>query len=83
LGLQLGLDWDQQSFPLALSGSLAGTAARAVVLRAVVASFAPVRLAFAWAQSDDVPVIFGQTNFFQEFEVCFFRAQSAFEVKPK
>ena len=82
-GLQLGLDWDRQKFPLTLSGSLAAQPARAVVLKATVASFPPVRLAFAWTQTDGIPVILGQTNFFIEFEVCFFRAQSAFEVKPK
>jgi hypothetical protein len=43
----------------------------------------PVRLAFAWTQTNDHPLILGQVNFFLEFDVCFFRSQSVFEIKPK
>jgi len=56
--------------------------ARAVLVSAAVAGFAPVRLAFAWARVDNVPVILGQINFFLEFDVCFFRARQLFEVRP-
>ncbi len=28
-------------------------------------------------------MIFGQTNFFMEFNVCFYRSQAAFEVYAK
>ncbi len=35
---------------------------------------------FAWADSNDVPVLLGQTNFFMEFNVCFYRSQNYFEV---
>ena len=65
-----------------LSGNLASVEARIVVLSAVVGSFAPVRLAFAWAHTDAVSVILGQVNFFLEFDVCFFRSRSVFEVRP-
>lgn len=83
LGVQLGLDWDQQSRTVELSGNLASVEARVVVLSAEVGSFDPVRLAFAWAQTDAVSVILGQVNFFLEFDVCFFRSRSIFEVRPK
>ena len=83
IGLQLGLVWAQQSVPLKLTGNLARIDARAVLLTAEVGKFASVRLAFAWTATDEAPLLLGQTNFFQEFEVCFFRAQSLFELKPK
>jgi hypothetical protein len=83
LGVQLGLDWDQQTREVELSGNLAAVEARVVVLPVVVGGFAPVRLAFGWARTDDVSVILGQVNFFMEFDVCFFRSRSVFEVKPK
>lgn len=54
-----------------------------MVLLAAVSSFPAVRLAFAWAQTDDVSVILGQVNFFLEFDVCFFRSRALFEVRPK
>jgi hypothetical protein len=83
MGVQLGLDWEQQTKKVELSGNLAAVDARVVVLFATIGSFAPVRLAFGWAQSDSVPVILGQVNFFMEFDVCFFRSRALFEVRPK
>ena len=83
LGSQLGFNWDQETRSVELSGNLAAVEARVVVLSAVVGSFPPVRLAFAWAKSDAAPVILGQVNFFLEFDVCFFRSRTVFEVRPK
>jgi hypothetical protein len=83
LGVQLGLDWDQQAKAVELSGNLAAVEARVVVVSAAVGKFAPVRLAFAWAKTDAVSVILGQVNFFLEFDVCFFRSRAVFELRPK
>lgn len=82
VGVQLGAMWDEQTTPVCLTGNLAASEARAIILRATVGQFPPVRLAFAWTQSDEVPVILGQVNFFMEFDVCLFRAQSVFEIRP-
>lgn len=83
VGLQLGAVWEQQTIPVRLTGNLARYEARGLIVSAIVASFATVRLAFAWAATNDVPIILGQTNFFREFDVCFFRSRSIFEIKPK
>jgi hypothetical protein len=50
---------------------------------AIVGKFPAVRLAFAWAKTDAVPVLLGQVNFFMEFDVCFYRSRLVFEVRPK
>lgn len=83
IGLQLGLVWEEQTTPVHLAGNLAKLPARTVIVSGQAESFPPVELAFAWTQSEEVPVILGQVNFFMEFDVCFFGSQSAFEVKPK
>lgn len=83
LGLQLGLVWARQTVPVQLTGNLARNEARGIILSAEVGTFAPVRLAFAWTASDEAPLLLGQTNFFQEFDVCFFSSQSLFEIKPR
>ena len=83
LGLQLGLVWEHQTVQVQLTGRLARLPARGVIVSGQVASFPPVDLAFAWTQAPDVPMLLGQVNFFLEFDVCFFRSQAAFEVKPK
>ncbi|BDA74137.1 hypothetical protein CAL7716_083030 [Calothrix sp. PCC 7716] len=50
---------------------------------AEIGEFASIRLAFAWIRSINVPLILGQTNFFLEFDVCFYRSKLEFEIKPK
>lgn len=83
VGLALGFSWEQQTIPVALTGSLSKIPAYGVMVTGKVASFPPVELAFAWTQATNVPLILGQVNFFMEFDVCFFRSQTAFEIKPK
>jgi hypothetical protein len=82
IGLQLGADWDQQTTPIQLSGNLASVEARALLLSATVGGFPPVRLAFAWSKSDQVPLLLGQVNFFMEFDVHFMRRRGIFEICP-
>jgi Aspartyl protease len=83
LGLQLGLVWENETLSVGLVGNLARFEARAVIVDAQVGSFPIVNLGFAWTQAPDVPLILGQANFLFEFEVCFFRARSEFEVRPR
>lgn len=83
LGLQLGLIWEDETLSVILAGNLARFEARAVIVDAQVSSFPMVNLAFAWTQATNVPLILGQANFFFEFDVCFFRARSEFEIRPK
>lgn len=83
LGSQLGLIWENETLSVLLAGNLARFGARAVVVAAQISSFPTVDLAFAWTQASNVPLILGQANFFFEFDVCFFRARSEFEVRPK
>lgn len=83
IGMQLGLIWENETLSVLLAGNLARFEARAVVVNAQVSSFPAVNLAFAWTQAPEIPLILGQANFFFEFDVCFFRARSEFEVCPK
>jgi len=83
VGLQLGAIWEEQTTVVTLAGNLAPVEARGLLVFAQVGSFAPVRLVFAWCQSDDVPLLLGRMNFFLVFDVCFYRSQLVFEVCPK
>jgi len=83
IGLQLGAVWDEQTVPVRLGGNLAASEARGLVLLGQIEGFSPVRLAFAWSQSNRIPVILGQTNFFLEFDVRFCRSQMFFEIAPR
>lgn len=83
IGTQLGFIWEKETLSVILAGNLARFEACAVVLDAQVSSFPTINLAFAWTQATNVPLILGQANFFFEFDVCFFRARSEFEIRPK
>lgn len=83
LGLELGAVWDDQASSFQLSGNLAQFPARPLVVSALVGPFALVRLAFAWTQAENVPLLLEQVNFLMEFDVCFFRSQRVFEVQPR
>lgn len=80
LGLRLGAVWENQRTVVTLTGNLAAHEARALMLEARIAEFAPVKLVFAWTRSEQVPLLLGQVNFFQEFDVCFHAARREFEV---
>ena len=75
-GLQLGFDWAQQTTVVRLTGNLASVESRVVPVEATVVPFPAVRLAFAWAKQDDLPVLLGQVKFFMAFDVCFRRTAS-------
>lgn len=83
LGLQLGAIWEEQTVPIQLGGNLAQAEARGLVISATVAEFPSTLLAFAWTENRQAPLILGHMNFFAEFDVCFYRADLAFEVRPR
>jgi pseudouridine-5'-phosphate glycosidase len=83
VGAALGFVFENETVSVSLSGNLNAVPTRIILVTATVASFVPVRLAFAWAKTDSVPLLLGQVNFFAAFDVCFYRSQLAFEVAPK
>jgi len=83
LGIRLGAVWEDPKATIRLAGNLGNFPAMPLVMTVEVGDFAPVKLAFAWTRAEKVSLILGQMNFFMEFDVCFFRSQFEFDVKPK
>ena len=86
IGLALGAVWEEQTFSVPLVGSLGHYEARGLVVFAFHPQLNPdnpVRLVCAWTRAEDAPVLFGQLNFFIEFDVCFYRSQSVFDLNLK
>lgn len=83
LGEELGAMWDDSLARLELTGNFQNQPAIAFLAMAQVGDYEPVRLSFAWVKRNDVPLILGQVNFFNEFRVCFERYNLEFEVTPK
>jgi hypothetical protein len=82
VGLRFGIDWDALSIPCPIGGGAGGFSGKILVVYGTVGTFPTVPLAFSWAKTDTVPIILGQTNFFLNFDVFFYRAQSYFEIQP-
>ena len=83
IGANLGLDWNANKATIRVAGVPQGAAAMPVLIEAEIEGLGSVTLAFAWCQSDAVPLVLGQTNFFMEFEICFFRQRGDFQVVRK
>lgn len=82
IGLKLGAVWDDRQAIIQLAGNLGSQLAVPFFATANIEGCQSVQLAFAWAKSDNIPVILGQTNFFMEFDVHFYRSELEFEVVP-
>jgi hypothetical protein len=83
LGVELGAVWDDRKAILHVSGSLGRQPAMPLFVIAEIDGLPPARLAFAWLKQKGAPVIFGQTNFFMEFDACFYRSRLEFDIRPK
>ena len=83
LGIQFGGTWEDELPTLHLTGNLAKSDAQPFVLNALIGSFAEIELVFAWTKADNIPIILGQYDFFEQFDACFFRSEMAFELQLK
>lgn len=82
-GLELGGVWDDRGVIIQLAGHLSNQPAMPFAAIVQIGEFPPTELLFAWVKRRNIPLILGQTNFFLEFDVCFYRSKLEFEVKPK
>jgi hypothetical protein len=82
IGIRLGEKWDDSKPSIRLAGNLGNFPAIPLAATAKIGDFRPVRPVFAWVKTD-APLILGQTNFFMEFDVCFYRSALEFEIMQK
>ena len=83
IGLQLGATWDDRKAIIQLAGNLGNQTAIPFTVTAYIGEYSPTELVFAWVKNPNIPLILGQTNFFMEFDVFFYRSRLEFEIKPK
>lgn len=83
VGLDLGGIWDDRRAIIQLAGNLGSQSAMPFSAIAYIGESPPTELVFAWIRSPNAPLILGQTNFFLEFDVCFYRSKSEFEINLK
>ncbi|WP_414530082.1 hypothetical protein [Nodularia chucula] len=83
IGIELGAVWDERKAIIQLAGNLSNLPAMPFVVTTEISDFVPVKLVFAWVKKANTPLILGQTNFFLEFDVFFYRSKLEFEISPK
>ena len=86
VGAALGANWDDQPQLASLGGNLSVVEVRALAVTAYhpdLTNSDGVELLFAWARTDNSPILFGQINFFLQFDVCFFRQEQIFEISRR
>lgn len=83
MGQQLGAVWEDNKAIIQLTGNLGKQPAIPFSAVVQIGDIPPIQLVFAWTKNLDTSLILGQTNFFMEFDVYFYRSRMEFEVKPK
>ncbi len=86
VGLSIGAVWENQPTRMQLTGNLSQFEARGLFVYVSIPSVTQdlfVRLLFAWTRAEISSAILGQTNFFDEFDVCFFKSDVFFDVTWK
>lgn len=71
VGLALGAVWDNRRVTMTLAGAFGGLPAIPLAIVTRIGDLSPVNLVFLWSNRDNIRVIFGEYNFFQEFDVHF------------
>lgn len=82
LGTAIGLDWNRANPLPALGGALAGTACRLAQIGIVIGGLPQVTSVFCWTASDVSPLIFGQNDFFHDFDAAFYFRGGEFRIRP-
>ena len=86
VGLALGATWEEDGRNLQLAGNLGEQDARPLQLEATFPRETTLKsrvpLIFAWSKDQNAPLLLGQFNFFENFDVCFYRSKNYFEVQP-
>ena len=86
VGLSIGAVWENQTIQMQLTGNLGQFEACGLFVYISIPSVTQnlfVRQLFAWTKAEIARPILGQTNFFDEFDICFFKTEACFDVTWK
>lgn len=83
VGARFGLSWQRLPKSLTVGGAGGSAPAKALPLNITIGSLPPTTLFFAWVITNTYPLVLGQVDFFQHFDVCFFRSRGVFQIQPR
>ena len=81
-GVNLGALWEDQYEIVGLSGLTENLESRSITLNLTVGNLPSIMVPFAWTNTDDLPVILGQSGFFSLFDICFYRSRGEIALSP-
>ena len=83
VGLALGEDWGILPHEIQVSTLNGLIVGKVLFAKGFIAGLRPIPLIFAWVRTDDIPIVLGQFNFFDEIDVFFCRSRSFFNLSPR
>ncbi len=82
MGLALKQDWNNPKlYEARLGGVFRHLTGKFVKVSLQIGQLEPRDVAFVWMESENVPLILGNGNFFQIFDVCFSRLNNEISVR--
>ena len=81
LGLDLGANWEKSKDFDELQGLGGLVQTKQIVVDLSVGAWPNIRMIFAWASDNDIPILLGQLNFFHKVDVCFYRSHLNFALE--
>ena len=82
VGVALGLDWELGE-PSKLGGNIGKAPSKVFTVSVLIPGLNLVQLELNWSKSEELPVIFGQLDFFKQFDVCFSYSENELSLRPK
>jgi hypothetical protein len=82
VGKALKLNWDEGE-PIDLGGNLGKAQARAFTISCTIPGLNPVEMEFNWSLLERIPVILGQLDFFEQFDVCISYSENEISIRPR
>lgn len=81
VGVNLGALWEDQDEVLVVAGLTEDLESRDITLNLTIGTLPRIMVPFAWTARDDLPVILGQSGFFSQFDICFFRSRGEIALR--
>lgn len=82
VGQQFGIPWGTIAQSIQIGGAFSPATAKMLYLHSTIQPFPTVKLAFAWVNSNNYPVVLGIADFLFHFDVFLSRRHSYFEIQP-
>lgn len=76
VGLALGARWEDLPESYTLTAIAGQMESKALTLDLQISEWPSMKIMFCWTRDNEMSVILGQTNFFEQVDACFYRSRN-------